>query len=102
MGHLGEEGIAPAKGARLEIVSGPLKGKVFSLSGDEISIGRDPANEISLLDSLASRRHCVVRREGNSFRLLDLDSRNNTFVSGVPIKDRVLVACDQVRVGNSI
>ena len=102
MGHSGEEGIAPAKGARLEIVSGPLKGKVFSLSGDEVSIGRDPANEISLLDSLVSRRHCVVRREGNSFRLLDLDSRNNSFVSGVPIKDRVLVAGDQVRVGNSI
>ena len=102
MGHSGEPGVAPASGARLEIVSGPLKGKVFSLLADEVSIGRDPSNEISLLDSLVSRRHCIVRKEANSFRLLDLESRNNTFVSGVPVKERALVAGDQIRVGNSI
>jgi len=102
MGHSGELGVAPASGARLEIVSGPLKGKVFSLTNQEISIGRDPSNEISLLDSLVSRRHCIVRKDGNSFRLLDLDSRNNTFVGNMPVKERVLAAGDQLRVGNSI
>jgi len=89
-------------GARLEAVSGPLKGKLFLLTGDEVSIGRDPSNEISLLDSLVSRRHCAIRKEASAFRLQDLDSRNNTFVSGVPVKERVLVHGDQIRVGNSI
>ncbi|MGH9495077.1 MAG: sigma 54-interacting transcriptional regulator [Candidatus Sulfotelmatobacter sp.] len=89
-------------GALLEAVSGPLKGKQFPLSEGEISIGRDPSNEISLLDLLVSRRHCVVRKEGDAFRVQDLDSRNNTFVSGVPIRDRVLIHGDHVRVGNSI
>ncbi len=102
MGDSGEEGVVPASGARLEAVSGPLKGKLFLLTGDEVSIGRDPSNEISLLDSLVSRRHCVIRKEGNAFRLRDLESRNNTFVSGVPVGDRVLVHGDQIRVGNSI
>ena len=93
--------------ARLEAVSGPLKGKVFPLSPpfqvkDEILIGRDPSNEISLLDSLVSRRHCVIRKEATGFRLLDLESRNNTFVSGVPVRDRILARGDQIRVGNSI
>ncbi len=98
-----DEGSAPApSGARLEAVSGPLKGKLFPLSGDEISIGRDPSNEISLLDSLVSRRHCVIRKESDAFRLQDLESRNNTFVSGVPVMDRVLVHGDQIRVGNSV
>jgi transcriptional regulator with GAF, ATPase, and Fis domain len=92
----------PPKGARLEVVSGPLKGKVFSLADDEISIGREPTNQISLLDSLVSRRHCVIRKEGDGFRLLDLDSRNSTFISGVPVKDRVLIQGDQLRIGNSI
>jgi transcriptional regulator with GAF, ATPase, and Fis domain/pSer/pThr/pTyr-binding forkhead associated (FHA) protein len=101
MGDLGKGAGAPTVGARLEAVSGPLKGKLFSLSKDEISIGRDPSNEISLLDSLVSRRHCVVRKEGDRFRLLDLESRNNTFVSGVPVRDRDLVHGDQIRVGNS-
>ncbi len=88
--------------ARLEAVSGPLKGKLFFLTKDEMSLGRDPSNEISLLDGLVSRRHCVVRKEGDGFRLQDLDSRNNTFVSGVPIRDRVLVQGDEIRVGNSV
>jgi len=89
-------------GPRLEAVSGPLKGKLFSLVKDEISIGRDPSNEISLLDSLVSRRHCLIRKADKGFLLLDLDSRNNTFVSGVPVKERVLVQGDQIRIGNSI
>ena len=102
MGHSGELGVSATSGARLEVVSGPLKGKLFALTGDEVSIGRDPSNEISLLDSLVSRRHCVIRKEATAFRLVDLESRNNTFVSGVPIRDRVLAHGDQIRVGNSI
>jgi transcriptional regulator with GAF, ATPase, and Fis domain len=102
MGHSGEAGASPTSGARLEAVSGPLKGKLFPLTADEVSIGRDPSNEISLLDSLVSRRHCVIRKEAEGFRLHDLESRNNTFVSGVPVMDRVLVHGDQIRVGNSI
>ena len=102
MGDSGEEGVAATGGARLEAVSGPLKGKLFPLSGDEVSIGRDPSNEISLLDSLVSRRHCVIRRDTDGFRLQDLESRNNTFIGGVPVRERVLVHGDQIRVGNSI
>jgi transcriptional regulator with GAF, ATPase, and Fis domain len=101
MGHSGEQA-AVLGGARLEAVSGPLKGKVFSLAAGELSIGRDPSNEISLLDSLVSRRHCIIRKEAEAFLLLDLESRNNTFVSGVPIRERVLVPGDQIRVGNSV
>jgi len=102
MGDLTGQAGASVNGARLEAVSGPLKGKLFSLTKEEVSIGRDPSNEISLLDSLVSRRHCVIRMEDAGFRLLDLDSRNNTFVSGVPVKERVLVQGDQIRVGNSV
>jgi Nif-specific regulatory protein len=102
MGHSAKENAPPATAARLEAVSGPLKGKLFLLTQEEVSIGRDPSNEISLLDSLVSRRHCVIRNESGTFRLQDLESRNSTFVSGVPVMDRVLVPGDQIRVGNSI
>ena len=93
---------AAGTGARLEAISGPLKGRLFSLTKDEVCIGRDPSNEISLLDSLVSRRHCLIRKESAGFRLLDLESRNNTFVSGIPVRERVLVPGDQIRVGNSV
>src|SRR5947208_15018415 len=101
MGHSGEQAAVPV-GARLEAVSGPLKGKVFSLSAGELSIGRDPSNEISLLDSLVSRRHCILRKEAEAFRLLDLESRNTTSVSGVPQRDGVLVRGADIRVANSV
>jgi transcriptional regulator with GAF, ATPase, and Fis domain len=91
----------PETEVRLEAVSGPLKGRTFTLEGSEVTIGREPSNQISLLDPLVSRKHCVLRREDADVRLEDLDSRNSTFVNGVPVKARVLVHGDQVRVGNS-
>ena len=88
--------------ARLEVVAGPLHGRTFLLTEDELSIGRDPSNQISLLDSLASRRHCVIRRDGEGFLIEDLDSRNSTFLNDVPVKERRLANGDQIRIGKSI
>ena len=87
--------------ARLEAVSGPLEGRTFPLTEDEISIGREPSNQISLLDSLVSRRHCVIRKNGEGFLIQDFDSRNSTFVNNVPIKERLLADGDQIRIGKS-
>src|SRR5208282_5497371 len=47
-------------------------------------------------------RHCVIRRDGQGFLLQDLDSRNNTFVNNVPVKERLLADGDQIRIGKSI
>ena len=88
--------------ARLEAVAGPLEGKTFPLAEDELSIGREPSNQISLLDSLVSRRHCAIRRDGEGFLIEDLDSRNSTFVNNVPVKKRLLADGDQIRIGKSI
>ena len=98
---LDHEGISSSP-ARLEAVSGPLEGRTFPLTEDEVSIGREPCNQISLLDSLVSRRHCVIRKDGPDFLIQDLDSRNSTFVNSLPVKERVLADGDQIRVGKSI
>jgi len=79
-----------------------VEGRIFSLEEGELSIGREPSNSISLLDPLVSRRHCLIRQDGQEVRLQDLDSRNSTFVNGVPVKERVLAHGDQIKVGNSI
>jgi Nif-specific regulatory protein len=88
--------------ARLEALAGPLEGKSFPLTEAELSVGREPSNQISLLDSLVSRRHCVIRRNGPGFLIQDLDSRNSTFVNNVPVKERLLADGDQIRIGKSI
>jgi Nif-specific regulatory protein len=96
-----QEGVSSSP-ARLEAVAGPLEGRTFPLVEDELSIGREPSNQISLLDSLVSRRHCVIRRNGQGFLIQDLDSRNSTFVNNVPVKERSLADGDQIRIGKSI
>jgi transcriptional regulator with GAF, ATPase, and Fis domain len=88
--------------ARLEALTGPLKGKIFPLTENELSVGREPSNQIMLLDSLVSRRHSVIRRDGQGFLIKDLDSRNSTFVNNVPVRERLLADGDQIQIGKSI
>jgi len=100
MNDSNQEGVSSSP-ARLEAVSGPLEGRTFPLTEGEVSIGREPSNQISLLDSLVSRRHSVIRKDGGGFLIQDLDSRNSTFVNNVPIKERLLADGDQIRIGKS-
>ncbi|HKR23205.1 MAG TPA: sigma 54-interacting transcriptional regulator, partial [Pyrinomonadaceae bacterium] len=86
---------------KLIAISGPVEGMTFSLTDAEVSIGRDPANAICVNDHSVSRRHCVINREGDSFRIVDLDSYNGTFVNAIPIEERWLSHGDHVAVGSA-
>jgi Nif-specific regulatory protein len=88
--------------AELEAVAGPLKGSIIPLAEDETSIGREPLNQVSLLDAAVSRRHCVITRNAGQFKIQDLNSRNSTFVNGVPVTDRTLASGDEIKIGNSL
>jgi len=83
-------------------VRGGAAGQVFPLTGEEVSIGREPENTIPVLEAAVSRRHCVIRREGSSFVLRDMGSRNPTLVNGTPVKEeRLLANGDQISIGGS-
>jgi pSer/pThr/pTyr-binding forkhead associated (FHA) protein len=86
----------------LEALAGPLKGNTFPLSDPEISIGREPSNQMPILDASVSRRHCLIRREPDGFRIQDLNSRNCTFVNGVPVTEKLLSSGDEIKIGNSL
>lgn len=85
---------------RLATVAGPLKGTIFNLTEAETSVGRESANVICLGDASVSRKHCLIKREGELFQVSDLDSLNGTFVNDVPIKERYLEHGDRLRVGD--
>src|SRR5581483_9654069 len=87
---------------RLVAISGPLKGLIFALNADETSIGRESSNRISISDLSLSRRHCLIRRAADTFTLTDLESRNGTFVNGVPVKERLLEHGDQIKLSDSV
>jgi pSer/pThr/pTyr-binding forkhead associated (FHA) protein len=67
----------------LEVLSGPLDGKTWSFDR-EITIGRDDAVAAACitLDRYISRRHALVRENGDALVLEDLASRNGTRIDG--------------------
>ncbi|MEP6801644.1 MAG: sigma 54-interacting transcriptional regulator [Acidobacteriota bacterium] len=85
----------------LAAMAGPLEGALFRLQADAVSIGRDADNEISIPDASLSRRHSVVECVGGAHRIRDLESRNGTFVNGVPVTSRTLNHGDQIGIGAS-
>jgi transcriptional regulator with GAF, ATPase, and Fis domain len=87
---------------RLLVIAGPLKDSTFALPSGEIHIGRDPSNLLSISDPSLSRRHCALSRDGDGYKIRDLDSRNGTSVNGVAVKEARLRHGDQISVGDSI
>ena len=87
---------------RLVAVSGPLKDSIFALEMEELSLGRDASNGLPISDPSVSRRHCLVRRDGDSYSIKDLESRNGTLINGKPISEHQLKNLDEVSVGDSV
>jgi transcriptional regulator with GAF, ATPase, and Fis domain len=81
--------------------SGPLRGQSIEIREGETGIGRDPKNEVAILDSALSRQHCVVVRMGSRILLRDSGSRNQTLVNGKSAHETVLKEGDTIRAGSS-
>jgi hypothetical protein len=67
---------------RLVLRAGPTPGKVFSLDKDEMFIGREANNDITINDPEVSRRHARLYVQGGNMILEDLGSTNGTSVNG--------------------
>ncbi len=65
---------------------------------DEITIGRAEECGVRVFDEAASRRHAVVRRDGDEFVAVDLESQNGLFVNGVRVERHVLRTGDEISV----
>ena len=86
---------------RLVGLAGPLQGNVYPLPQNEVSVGRESSNQLSISDATLSRRHCVFVPSQGGFQVRDLKSRNGTMVNGVPVDERQLEHGDQIWVGES-
>ena len=87
---------------RLLAVSGPLRQTIFSISAAETTLGRDSSNALAISDTSLSRRHCLIVREHDHYRIRDLESRNGTFVNGIPTTEGILQHGDQISAGDSV
>jgi len=89
-------------GARLIAVAGPVPRTEFLLGDEETVIGRDVAATVCVNSRSASRRHCMVRRNGNQYLIKDLGSSNGTLVNGLPVTEYVLRNGDRIGVSDAL
>jgi pSer/pThr/pTyr-binding forkhead associated (FHA) protein len=74
----------------ITVATGPEAGRVFTLHGGTLVIGRDPECACALPnDTTISRRHASVSRAGSAWVLEDLGSKNGTFVRRLDGLERV-------------
>ena len=73
-------------------------GKVFPLSGTEMTIGHSDTADIVVDDPYLSRRHALLSVDGGEVTVHDLNSTSGTFVNEERVEGpRVLRSGDQVR-----
>src|SRR6476469_531296 len=84
----------------LVALTGPLQGQTFALR-EELSLGRHPSNGLRLADPSVSRHHAVLRRSGEGWKVVDLESRRGTFVNGLPVRERDLGHGDFLVIGET-
>jgi len=67
----------------------------------EITIGRDPRNDLVLTDPLVSSFHATVMSRGNGHAIRDLKSSSGIFVNGQRVQQADLQVNDAIQVGSA-
>ena len=84
---------ADADELRLRVLSGPSAGVEIALPRDQpVSVGRAPDNRLVLVDQDVSGRHAELRATPSGVQLLDVGSRNGTWVDGQRTTGSVVVS----------
>ncbi|NLE77336.1 MAG: FHA domain-containing protein [Chloroflexi bacterium] len=61
-------------------------GQAWMLDRPSTVIGRDDTCDVPLPDRVVSRRHAVIERNEDGYRIRDLESKNGTFVNGREVR----------------
>jgi pSer/pThr/pTyr-binding forkhead associated (FHA) protein/outer membrane protein assembly factor BamB len=80
--------------------SDPVRGKVFDLNRDVLSIGRDTYNQISIEHTSVSAKHARLSSVDGQWLLEDLGSTNGTFINGEKISSRIIRSKDDISFGH--
>lgn len=87
---------------RLTITSGKQDiGKSFPINS-QLTIGRSHTNQIVLKDAKVSRQHAEIKKQGEEFLLIDLNSSNGTLVNGQKVHEHILNASDEIQIGDFV
>ncbi|MDH3440240.1 MAG: FHA domain-containing protein [Gammaproteobacteria bacterium] len=70
------------------------------INKERFMIGRSEHNDLPIDHEYISRQHAVLVRIGNATVILDLKSRNETYVNGKSIDNQVLINNDIISIGD--
>jgi transcriptional regulator with GAF, ATPase, and Fis domain len=73
--------------------------KKFPLAGAPVVVGRGAGSDVRLADGSLSNHHCRLEPADDGWKVVDLESRNGTFVNDVLVKRRLLEDGDRLRLG---
>ncbi|MGD8437534.1 MAG: FHA domain-containing protein [Syntrophobacterales bacterium] len=73
--------------------------KEFELTGQSMTMGREPDNDIIVENLLVSGYHARIDPAGREYVLTDLQSKNGTFVNGERVTSTKLKDGDQILIG---
>ena len=83
----------------ISFLTGPLAGSVFQISKPEITIGREPTNDIVLSDPSVSRRHARLIHNGGQWSIEKLARQNIVTVNQRDVQQAVVSDRDAIGLG---
>jgi Nif-specific regulatory protein len=78
-------------------------GKGHNLPLAELTtIGRDASCTITFNDNRVSRHHCQIWKEGENYKIKDLNSKNGIYVNNLRVTETTLSHGDTIQIGENI
>ncbi len=84
------------------VIKGLNIGEKFFLSKTEIDMGRSPESDIFLDDITVSRKHAILKKTEEGFKIIDAESLNGTYVNSERVNDKLLRNGDRIQIGKYV
>jgi hypothetical protein len=89
-------------GYAIVIRQGKEPGRIYPLTKEGTTIGRSRESDIFLEDLAVARYHATLTRDWRGYVIRDEGSANGTYVNNQRITEQLLVAGDEIQVGQSV
>ncbi len=87
-----------------EVLNGSSEGKRFFFTDDvqEMVIGRDPNTDFPINEHVISRRHAKIMKRWGGITLVDLESKNGSYINNKRITEEFLHDGDRIALGTIV
>ena len=93
---------AGPRSACVVVIHGEGLGRRADVDECMVVVGRSQEADLHIPHKSVSRQHCRIWRDGDEYRIRDLQATNPTQVNDQPIEEAVLVDGDHITLGESI